>query len=58
VKEKKIWIVEVKTPRGWDPCYASQVNGLREFAEEDRKRLAELYKASEYRVAKYWRKTA
>lgn len=50
---KYCWIVELSTPRGWEPCYESEVNSSKAWADENRKALQKRYSASKYRVAKY-----
>lgn len=51
---KKCWIVELKTPRGWEPCWESEVNSAKEWADNNRKGLQAKYGDNcEYRIAQY-----
>jgi len=50
---RKCWIVEVKTHRGWEPCYVSEVHSSRELSDGNLKRLQASHRAGEYRIAQY-----
>lgn len=50
---KYCWIVETQTSRGWKPCYQSEVNYSKEWADKNRQELQKRYGGSKYRVVKY-----